>query len=201
MTETMLSDASPKIGRRHFLKLLTFGLTAPFLHTSCGKIPDFPDKGAVNALLLHLLGLETSGIDLFDTVREHADEVFDVACRELYRFLSKRYRSPSGVDLMAFVDDLNSGILRGEEDVLFLADILKNNAIMVFYASPMGFAVAGYKELPFQRTFVHGLIRHFTFPDCYTPCHASTTCYASCHPGKGAEQYRRVSREMSGDGP
>lgn len=199
-TKAMSLSAEARVGRRSFLKLLAFLMAAPLFPFSCGNLPGPADKGIINSLLLHLLGIETCRINLLDKIREFTDESFDRACTELYDFLSRRYQTFSGMDFTAFLDDLNSGKLQVEEDVIYLVEILRTNAIIVFYASPLGFALADYKRLPFQRTFIHSLIRDVTYPECYTPCHASHTCYAACHPTKGADQDLKASREMSGDG-
>jgi hypothetical protein len=190
----------PQIGRRSFLKKLSFLLAAPVLPFSCGKLPDPTDKSTINSLLLHLLGIEAYPINLFDQVRQFADESFDQACLELLEHIAGRYQTSSGMDLKAFLDDLNAGALWDEDDVFYLIEILRTNAIMVFYASPLGFALADYERQPFKRTFIHSFIRDRTYPNCYTPCHSSYTCYAACHPAKGAGRDLKISREMPGDG-
>jgi hypothetical protein len=190
----------PQIGRRSFLKLLTLLLAAPVVPFSCGKLPGPADKGTINSLLLHLLGIEADPINLLEQIREIADESFDQACLELLDHIAGRYQTSSGVNLKAFLDDLNAGGLSDEDDLIYLVEILKTNAIMVFYASPLGFALADYERQPFKRTFIHSFIRDRTYPDCYTPCHSSHTCYAACHPAKAAGQDLKTSREMPGDG-
>ena len=188
------------MGRRSFLKWLTLLLAAPVVPFSCGELPGPVDKGAINSLLLHLLGFEAYAINLLDRIREFADESFDQACLELLDHIRRRYQAASGMNLEAFLDDLNAGDLAVDDEVFYLVEILKTNAIMVFYASPLGFAVADYERQPFKRTFIHSLIRDHTYPNCYTPCHSSQTCYAACHPAKGAGPNLKTSRELPGDG-
>jgi hypothetical protein len=198
--ESSLYQRMPQIGRRSFLKLLTLLLAAPLVPFSCGKLPGPTDKGIINLLLLHLLGIEAYPINLLDQIREFADESFDQACLELLDYISRRYQTSSGMNLKAFFDDLNAGGPSDEDDVIYLVEILKTNAIMVFYASPLGFALADYERQPFKRTFIHSFIRDRTYPNCYTPCHSSQSCYAACHPAKGTGQDLKTSREMPGDG-
>ena len=174
----------PQVGRRSFLKLISWVLIAPAIPSSCGIIPGATVETTVNSLLLHLIGMEDHGINLLNEIRKSNDESFDLACFELLDHISSKYQTASGIDFLSFVDDLNAGTMSDSEDIFYLVEILKANAVMVFYASSDGFALAGYDRHPFKRTYIHSFLREWTYPNCYTPCHSSKSCYSACHPHK-----------------
>lgn len=184
-----------KVGRRSFLKLLAFISLAPVAPFACGNIQSAADRSAINSLLLHLLGIEDRRINLLDRIRETSDEFFDQACAGVVDYISGRYETPSGIDFKMFLDDLNTGGPADADGILYLVEILKDNAAMVFYTSPDGFALAGYERQPFQRTVIHAFIRNRIYPNCYTPCHSSWSCYAACHPAKRIGSDEGLSRD------
>jgi hypothetical protein len=198
--ENSLEQKIPQVGRRSFLKLFIVVLIAPVAPFSCGKLSSATDRATINSLLLHLLGIEDYPINLFDRLKEFVDESFHQACLDLLDYIYIRYQTPSGINLKAFLDDLNTGDSADAADISYLVEILKTNAIMGFYTSSEGFALAGYERQPFKRTFIHSFIRDRIYPNCYTPCHSSQSCYAACHPAKGAVRDLKILQEIPSDG-
>ena len=135
----------PMQSRRAHIKNLTGLAMLAVLPCPASESVHVDDSRILNRLMLHLLGLEETGLILEPALKGLSRLTPFVDPGRLAAFLRSRYHSVTGIDYDRFLTDIDQG---KHPDIEFLVEIIRTEAMLAYYSSEQGWRETGYGGVP-----------------------------------------------------